>query len=57
MINTPRDRDKPEEMTKLTEEVGSDPDLLENKFVEYFKEELDNRLNDLETALKTAGGS
>ena len=44
-------------MTKLTEEVGSDPDLLENKFVEYFKEELDNRLNDLDTALKTAGGS
>ncbi|XP_063682332.1 uncharacterized protein LOC134817140 [Bolinopsis microptera] len=51
------DEDKPEEMTKLTEEVGSDPDLLENKFVDYFEEELDNRLNDLETALKTAGGS
>ena len=50
-------REKPDEIAKLKHEIGSDPNLLEAKFVEYFNEELGSRLEDLEEALKKAGGN
>ena len=48
-------REKSEDIEKLVEAVGSDPDKLETHFEKYFTEEMANRRQGLEEALKQAG--
>ncbi|KAL5255199.1 hypothetical protein ACHWQZ_G014588 [Mnemiopsis leidyi] len=49
------DEEKSEDIEKLVEAVGSDPDKLETHFEKYFTEEMANRRQGLEEALKQAG--